>query len=219
MAGGAAPSTASGGTSGLSYSTGTTDTSTLAYSPYVPPGTLTVIQPPPPLLAVPPTPNTAPIQYETGQNGGTIGIGLIGGGGGFGPGYGGSGTSGTTAPGTGIFSQNPPNPSGVFSSLNQTGAPNTGTPGAPQASTPTFGSGAGFASSGIPATPQVLNNGTGGTGVVLTPQPLNGQPALTPGTTLPGGPTPALPGTNPVTGQPQLSNQLPAQTQLGPPRR
>ncbi|HZN95494.1 MAG TPA: hypothetical protein VFB81_22435, partial [Myxococcales bacterium] len=111
---GPAPSTAQG--SALAPGSGASapapaPTSGPAYaasSPYgVPPGTQTVMQPPPPLMAVPATPNTAPIQYETGQNGGNIGLAPIGGGGFAGAGApttGGYGGSGFT-PGTGVFGQ------------------------------------------------------------------------------------------------------------------
>ena len=105
------------------------------------------MQPPPPLMNVPATPNTAPIQYESGYNGGNIGTGSIGGGGFAGtttlpPAYGGSGFIPNGPTGTGIFSQPTPPPSGLF----------TQTSSAPPASGP-------FASSGIPASPPVLNNG------------------------------------------------------------
>ncbi|HYV45548.1 MAG TPA: hypothetical protein VFA20_11840 [Myxococcaceae bacterium] len=133
------------------------------------PGTQTVMVPPPPLMAVPATPLTAPIQYETGQNGGTIGGGMMGGGFGAPPAYGGSGTAGFS-PGTGVFNQTAPLPTGAF-------APTT--PG------PTT------ASPGIPATPPVLNGVApavpGGAPAVLpqTPQPINAQPAPIPGATAP----------------------------------
>lgn len=144
------------------------------------PGASTVMVPPPPLMAVPATPLTAPIQYETGQNGGTLGMGLIGGGGGaagtYGApyGYGGSGSAGT-----GVFNQATPAPSGVFA------------PGPPAPGTPTGGT---SASPGIPATPPILNNGTTATPPVpsgaptslpQTPQPINAQPAPIPGATAP----------------------------------
>ncbi|HEY8209130.1 MAG TPA: hypothetical protein VIG99_16680 [Myxococcaceae bacterium] len=127
-------------------------------------GPQTILQQPPPLLAIPATPLTAPIQYETGQNGGTIGNGLIGGGGlGAAAVYGGSGVT------TGIFNQATPPPSGVFSGTSPTSAPTMATP----------------------PTPPVLNSASpvvpGGGPTVLppTPQPLNAQPAPIPGATAP----------------------------------
>jgi len=174
--------------------TGPAVASSLPYGIQVPPGTRTVMMPPPPLMAVPASPNTAPIQYETGQNGGTIGLAPIGGGGLAGTGastaagYGGSGfTPGTTpgAPaGTGVFGQTTPPPSGAFTPTQ---------PGAPVPGTPTAGN---FASAGIPSSPPVLNNGAIPTPLPPTPQPLNAQPAPAPG---------ALP----------ANNQLPAQTEGG----
>ncbi|HVE86746.1 MAG TPA: hypothetical protein VND93_28005 [Myxococcales bacterium] len=161
---------------------GTAPAQASAPAPSLPAGTLTVLVPPPPLMNVPATPLTAPIQYESGQNGGTIGTG----GGGF-PvaGYGGGALPGGAAPGTGtgIFSQPPPSPSGVFASSAGPQAP--GAPGVPSSGSPGIG-GSGFASPGIPATPPVLNNGAASPAglpgaVVPTPQPINAQPAPTPG--------------------------------------
>jgi len=184
---GPAPSTVPGVGSGLAQGSGASapapaPTSGPAYaasSPYgVPPGTQTVMQPPPPLMAVPATPNTAPIQYETGQNGGNIGLAPIGGGGFAGAGApttGGYGGSGFT-PGTGVFGQTTPPPSGVFNPTQSPGTPTTGN----------------FASAGIPSSPPVLNNGAIPTTPPPTPQPLNAQPAPAPG---------ALPATNQLPAQ------------------
>jgi len=140
------------------------------------PGTQTVMVPPPPLMAVPATPLTAPIQYETGQNGGTIGNAQIGGG--FGStaplAYGGSGSAGFSNSGTGVFNQTTPPPSGVF--IPGTPAPTTASPGIPASPPLITTSGTAPVPSGAPpALPQ-------------TPQPINAQPAPIPGATAPVSP-------------------------------
>ena len=190
---GGAPATGAGMAYGAAPVAGASSPPVASALPDTRPGASTVMIPPPPLLNVPATPLTAPIQYETGQNGGTIGLGQIGGGGFGAPiGYGGSGTSGFS-PGTGAFNQTTPPPSGVF-------APGTPAPGTPPGAT--------MASPGIPATPPILNNGTTAaptvpsgapTALPQTPQPINAQPAPIPGATAP------------------IPTQLPSQTQLSPP--